>query len=47
MTVYELIQELVGYPSETEIMFKCNDEETYDCDFRYKKILNELHLELT
>lgn len=46
MTVYELIQELVGYPSETEIMFKYNDESTDDCDFRYKKFMNELHLEL-
>ena len=29
MTIYELIQELVDYPPETEIMFKCNDETTY------------------
>lgn len=46
MTIYELIKELVDYPPETEIMFKCNDETTYHCDIRYKKILNELHIEL-
>ena len=46
MTIYELIQELVEYPPEAEIMFKCNDETTNDCDFKYKKILNELHIEL-
>lgn len=46
MTIYELIQELVEYEPNDEIIFKCNDENTYDCDFRYKKILNELHLEL-
>lgn len=46
MTVYELIQELVEYPANTEIMSKCNDETTYDCDIRDKKFMNELHLEL-
>lgn len=46
MTVYQLIQNLVEYPPETEIIFDCNDETIYDCDFKYKKILNELHLEL-
>lgn len=46
MTVYELIQKLVEYPSETKIMFKCNDENAYNCDFKYKKYKNELHIEL-
>ena len=49
MTVYELMQALVDYPPETEIMFKCDDPceiDFYNCDFKYKKILNELHLEL-
>ena len=46
MTVYELIQDLVEYPANTEIVFKCNDETTQDCDFRYGRVLDELHIEL-
>ena len=48
MTVYELIQELVEYEPNAEIIFKCNDENTYDCDFRYKRWAtgNELFIEL-
>nr|DAG70930.1 MAG TPA: Protein of unknown function (DUF3641) [Caudoviricetes sp.] len=44
MTIYELIQELVSYPPETEIVFDYNGN-LYDCDFTYKKYLNELHIE--
>ena len=46
MTVHELIQELVGYSADTEIVFKCNDETTRDYDFKYSRILKELHIEL-
>lgn len=46
MTVYELIQELVSHPPETEVIFKCNDETIYYCDFRYKKLMDELHIQI-
>ena len=48
MTVYELIQELVEYEPNVEIIFKCNDENTYGCNFKYKRWStdDELFIEL-
>lgn len=46
MMVYELIRELIEYPANTEIVFECNDESTRNCDFRYSRILGEVHIKL-
>ena len=49
MTVYEMIQELVGFPADAKIVFAVGNLETDTCDCKEKKYCtgSELKIELT